>query len=92
MANEKDSYATREQLEAHYNEGTMRYLAEIVDKHREAAETPNWAEFDNAFKHVHDWRTYVTASVRSAWALIALEGRCALIDCCQEAADREHWD
>jgi hypothetical protein len=63
-----------------------------LEQHREAALSPDWADFDNRNKHVHDWRTYVTDEVRAIWETIPLEGRMALIHCCESAADREEWD
>ena len=62
-----------------------------IERHMANALDPEWASFDADRKHVHDWRTYVTDEVRKQWEAIPVLGRCAVIDCCQDAADREHW-
>lgn len=56
------------------------------------AEDARWEEFDQASKHVHDWRTYVSEDVRAMWDTLPLIARCAIIDCCEASADREEWD
>lgn len=58
----------------------------------EDAVNPKWEKFDAEFKHVHDWRTYVTDGVRAAWGNLSIETRLAVIECCQNAADAEHWN
>jgi hypothetical protein len=63
-----------------------------LEKHRDPALNPNWAEFDSRSKHTHDWRTYVTDEVRAIWDTIPVEGRMALIDCCESAANLEEWN
>ncbi len=65
---------------------------EIIEQHKHEAENPRWEEFDQAWKHVHDWRTYVTPEVKDNWGNLSLETRCAVIDVCQCAADQEIWD
>lgn len=63
-----------------------------LEKYREDALNPNWAEFDSRKRHMHDWRTYVTENVRAIWDTIPVEGRMALIDCCDDVASREEWE
>lgn len=58
----------------------------------EDAINPKWEEFDAEFRHVHDWRTYVTAGVRAAWDTLSMETRLAVMECCQQAAAGEHWE
>ena len=53
---------------------------------------PNWEEYDQKTKRIHDWRSYITDGVRVAWFEIPLEGRIAVIEVAQECADREEWD
>lgn len=69
---------------------------EQMDKHLsqyiESAKNPDWEEFDKEWKHVHDWRTYITEEVKTNWDKIPLIGRCAIISCCKEVASRENWD
>lgn len=67
-------------------------LSSLVEKHREAAENPNWVTYDAPGWRVHDWRSYITEDVRASWDAMPLEAKCAIIDCCQDAADREEWD
>ncbi len=64
----------------------------LFEENIEQAENPNWEQFDNEFKHVHDWRTYITGEVREKWAAIDLEARCIVINIAQSCADKEHWD
>lgn len=66
-------------------------MNEILE-HIKDAENPDWEEFNKAWKHVHDWRTYVTEEVRIMWELIPLIGRCAIISCCERVASNEEWD
>jgi len=56
------------------------------------AVTPRWLEFDADPKPVHDWRTYVTEGIRYAWFNLSIETRIAVIQCCEQAADREKWN
>jgi hypothetical protein len=58
----------------------------------EDAANPKWDEFDKEFKHVHDWRTYVTDGIRESWLQLSIETRLAVIEVCQNAADNEHWN
>lgn len=67
-------------------------LARLVDKHKKDAENPDWKTYDAPGWRVHDWRTYITEDVRACWDALTLEAKCAVIDCCQDAADREEWD
>ena len=64
----------------------------LFEENIEQAENPNWEQFDNEWKHVHDWRTYITDEVREQWAVIDLEARCIAINIAQSCADQEHWD
>lgn len=63
-----------------------------LEQHREAALNPDWAEYDRVYKHIHDWRSYVTAEVRAVWDEIPIEGRLAIVHCCEETASREEWN
>lgn len=56
------------------------------------AENPRFEEFDKEYKHVHDWRNYVSEEVRKVWFSLPLIARLAVIDCCEEVADKENWD
>jgi len=67
-------------------------LIKLVNEHYNEAVNPNWKEFDRQWKHIHDWRTYITDEVRTNWDKIPLIGRCAIISCCKETAGNENWD
>ncbi len=64
----------------------------LCEENKEQAENPQWEDFDKQWKHVHDWRTYVTTEIRVAWFDIDVATRCLIISIAQEAADHEHWD
>jgi hypothetical protein len=64
----------------------------MFDEHIEEAMNPNWEEFDKQWKHVHDWRTYITDEVREVWNDIDLEARCIVIHIAQASADSESWE
>jgi hypothetical protein len=53
---------------------------------------PKWEEFDAKYKHVHDWRSYVTNEVRHLWFALSFETRVAVIACCEKAASEENWE
>lgn len=67
-------------------------MLDTLMRYKEAAENPEWEAFDKLTRAIHDWRTYVTAEVRAAWFDIPLEGRLAVISCCEQEADAEEWD
>ena len=64
----------------------------LCEENKDQAESPQWGGFDKQWKHVHDWRTYVTDEIRAAWFDIDVAARCLIISIAQECADREHWD
>jgi hypothetical protein len=57
-----------------------------LEKYRNNALNPDWAGYDQKSKAIHDWRNYVTEKVRNIWDTIPIEGRLAIIDCCESAA------
>ena len=64
----------------------------LFEENTEKAENPNWDEFDNERKQVHDWRTYIMDEIREQWDVIELEARCIVIEMAQSCADKESWD
>lgn len=65
---------------------------DFIEENKEEASSPEWGEFDSKWKHVHDWRTYITDELRQNWDSLSLETRCALVNCCQQCADAEIWN
>ena len=66
----------------------LKFLHEYIDQ----AKNPSWEKFDAQYKHVHDWRTYISDEVREKWDLFTMESKCLAIHISQEVADREYWD
>lgn len=53
---------------------------------------PNWEEFDNQQKHIHDWRSYIPIHIRNNWIRLTMRERLLVIEVAQHAADQEEWD
>ncbi len=64
----------------------------LFEENKDSANNPDWEGYDDEWKHVHDWRTYITNEVRERWAAIDLEARCIVINIAQSCADEEHWN
>lgn len=41
---------------------------------------------------VHDWRNYISETVRGMWATFTIEQRIALAEQADDHASREQWD
>ena len=40
---------------------------------------------------VHDWRNHLPESVKADWEIFGIASKCAIMDACEQAADREEW-
>ena len=74
------------------DENESNALNKLIETYREKAENANWPEFDAYWKHVMDWRKYVTPEVRAAWGFLPLAARCAVVSICEVQASEEVWD
>lgn len=66
--------------------------AALLEVYQGLALNPDWAEFDAEWKHVHDWRTYVSAEARALWDRLDLKARVVIIHNCVEQASNEEWE
>ncbi len=55
-------------------------------------ENPNWEEFESTFKHIHDWKSYVSDELKKHWCNIDEKSKAIFASCLQDIADREHWE
>lgn len=60
----------------------------LFDNHLEKAKDPNW----EGSSGIHDWRDYIADKIKKNWETLPLEVRCAVIEQCQDIADKEEWD
>lgn len=60
----------------------------MMDYLKEQAVNPEW----DKTKKVHDWRNYVSDPVRSLWSTFTGDQQLAIVQNCQEIADREEWE
>jgi hypothetical protein len=60
----------------------------LFEKHLEDAKDPKWGGRFGC----HNWRDYIADEIQKNWENLSLEVRCAVIEQCQDIADKEEWD